>query len=75
MAASEELEFLYAKRRLLKDALWSGTQSVSYGNYHKTFRTVDEIREAIADVESDIAVHGGGPRVRRTYPLTSQKDL
>jgi hypothetical protein len=75
MAESEWLQTLIARRDQLKEALASGTQAVSYGDYHKTFRSVDEIREAIADVEQDIQLAGGGPRVRRSYAFTTQKDL
>ena len=56
-------------------ALASGAQSISYGDYHKTFRSVDEIREALADVEGDLAALGCGRRFARAYRFTSHKDL
>lgn len=73
MAAS--LTDLQTRLAALKTALASGTQSVSYGDYHKAFRSVAELREAIADVETDIGLLGGGPRVTRTYRFRTQKDL
>lgn len=75
MADSAYLDTLIERRHRLKEALASGTQSISYGDYHKTFRSVDELREAIADVEQDIQLAGGGPRVRRTYAFTTRKEL
>lgn len=75
MADTNEIEILKERRNRLKEALASGTQSVSYGDYHKTFRSVDEIREALADVEGDLAAHGMGRRFLRTYRFTSHKDL
>ena len=72
MAAT--LDQLNTRLDALKAALASGTQSVSYGNYHKQFRSVADLREAIADVESDIAALSG-TRVTRTFHFTSRKGL
>lgn len=69
-----DLTTLEARRDALKSALTSGTQSVSYGNYHKTFRSVADLREAIADVESDISQITGTSFVR-TYRFHSRKGL
>ena len=69
-----DLPTLEGRRDALKTALASGTQSVSYGNYHKTFRSVADLREAIADVESDIAALTGQTFVRN-YQFTSRKGL
>lgn len=75
MSVEDEIARLNGQRRRLEDALASGAQSVSYGDYHKTFRSVDEIREALADVDSRLAALGCGRRFSRTYRFTSQKDL
>ncbi len=75
MAESDEIEILKGRRNRLKAALASGAQSISYGDYHKTFRSVDEIREALADVEGDLAALGCGRRFARAYRFTSHKDL
>ena len=70
-----DLATLQGRLDALKTVLASGTQSVSYGNYHKTFRSIEDVREAIADIESDIAALGGGPVVTRSYRFASRKDL
>lgn len=70
-----DLTTLQGRLDALKMALANGTQSVSYGDYHKTFRSVADIMAAIKDVEQDIALLGGGPSVRRTYRFHTGKDL
>lgn len=72
MAAT--LDQLQTRRDALKAALASGTQSVSYGNYHKTFRSVADIQAAIKDVETDIAGLTG-TRFVRTFQINSRKGL
>lgn len=69
-----DLTTLQTRLDALKGALASGTQSVSYGNYHKQFRSVAEIQQAIKDVESDIADLGGNRPVR-TFKFCTQKGL
>jgi len=56
---------LQARLDALKKALASGHKSVSYGDRRVEFRSLDEIKSAIVDVEADIAALSGASIVRR----------
>ena len=70
-----DLPTLQGRLDALKQNLASGTLSVSYGDYHATFRSTDDLLKAIKDVETDIALLGGSSPVTRTFRFRSRKDL
>ncbi len=72
MAAS--LPELQARLASLKKALASGHKSVSYGDRRVEYRSLDEIRAAIANVEADIAALTG-TRIVRGYRFVADKAL
>jgi len=69
-----DLPTLQLRLDSLKAALASSRLSVSYGDKHVTFRSIADIREAIADVEGDIAALSG-TSVTRTFNFTTRKGL
>lgn len=65
---------LYARREQLLAALGSGAQTVQHGDTAVTYRSVNDIRTALATIENEIAnITDSG--IVRTYKLTSSKDL
>jgi hypothetical protein len=72
MAAT--LSQLQSRLDSLKKALASGHRSVSYHDRRVEFRDLNEIKTAIADVESDIAALQG-TRIVRGFRFVSEKAL
>jgi hypothetical protein len=65
---------LQTRLEALKRALASGRKSVSYGDTRVEYRSIDELKAAIADVETDLAgLQGKG--VIRGYRISSCKGL
>jgi len=68
------LQQLYARRETLLAALASGAQTVQHADTSVTYRSVDQIRTALASIENDISnLTNSG--IVRSYKLTSHKDL
>jgi len=65
---------LNARLDSLKSALAGGVLSVQHGDSRVQYRSIAEIRQAIGEVEGDIAQLGGA-NVLRSIKLTSSKDL
>lgn len=65
---------LLARRETLQAALASGAQTIQHGDTSTTYRSVDEIRTALASIENDIA-NMTNSGIVRSYKLTSSKDL
>lgn len=59
-----DIATLQARREALKQALASGHHSVQQGDKRIQFRSVDEIRKALEDVEREIANASGVRRPR-----------
>lgn len=68
------LQQLLNRREQLQAALGSGAQTVQHGDTSVTYRSVDELRTALATIENDISnmLNQG---IVRSYKLTSSKDL
>jgi hypothetical protein len=56
----------------LRDALASGVRRVRFGDREIEYRNVDELKQAIAAAEADIAKNGGTP-VTRQIRVSTQK--
>lgn len=65
---------LNARLDALQAALGQGALMVQHGDTRVQYRTVEEIRSAIAAVEQQIAA-AGGQAVVRSFKLSSSKDL
>lgn len=56
------LEQLEAQRAALKAAMRSGARSVAHGTKRVDYRTYDEMKAALDDIEREIAASGGARR-------------
>jgi hypothetical protein len=56
-----DLATMQAQLAALKSALWSGTQTVSYDGRSVTYKSSEEMRLAIANLENAIS---GAPPIR-----------
>ena len=59
---------LQAKRDALRDAIWAGERRVRFspstGEREVEYRSIEEMRKALADLENEIGkVSGGRPRL------------
>lgn len=64
---AEDIAALRAERVALKKAMRSGALIVRHGDKHVEYRTMAEMREALADIDNDIAEAGGTKRKRVFY--------
>ena len=67
---------MYTDQQLqaLRDALANGVRRVRFGDREIEYRTVDELKQAIAVAEADVAKNGGATPVRQIRVQT-QKGL
>ena len=49
----------------LRDALANGVRRVKFGDREIEYRTVDELKQAIAAAEADVAKNSGTPVIRQ----------
>ena len=64
----------YTEQQLqaLRDALANGVRRVRFGDREIEYRTVDELKQAIAVAEADVAKSGGVP-VTRQIRVSTEK--
>lgn len=67
---------MYTDQQLqaLRDALANGVRRVRFGDREIEYRTVEELKEAIAAAEADVAKNSGTPVIRQIRVQT-QKGL
>ncbi len=67
---------MYSEQQLqaLRDALANGVRRVRFGDREIEYRTVEELKQAIAAAEADVAKNSGTPMVRHLRVFT-QKGL
>jgi hypothetical protein len=67
---------MYTDQQLqaLRDALANGVRRVRFGDREIEYRTVDELRQAIAAAEADLAKNSGTAAVRQIR-VSTQKGL
>jgi len=65
---------MYSEQQLqaLRDALANGVRRVRFGDREIEYRTIDELKQAIAAAEADVA-KSGGTRVVRQVRIETQK--
>jgi len=63
------MPYTQAQRDALREALASGVLTVQYGDKRVTYRSVGELREALAEVEAALA-RDAGTRVRQIRVTT-----
>ena len=58
---------MYTDQQLqaLRDALANGVRRVKFGDREIEYRTVDELKQAIAAAEADVARSSGAPVIRQ----------
>jgi hypothetical protein len=58
---------MYTDQQLqaLRDALANGVRRVKFGDREIEYRTVDELKQAIAAAEADVARNSGVPMIRQ----------
>ncbi len=58
---------MYTDQQLqaLRDALANGVRRVKFGDREIEYRTVDELKQAIAAAEADVAKNSGTPVIRQ----------
>jgi hypothetical protein len=58
---------MYTEQQLqaLRDALANGVSRVRFGDREIEYRSVDELKQAIAAAEADVAKSSGTPVIRR----------
>ncbi|MBS1877853.1 MAG: hypothetical protein JSU00_31960 [Acidobacteria bacterium] len=58
---------MYTDQQLqaLRDALANGVRRVKFGDREIEYRTVDELKQAIAAAEADVAKNSGTPMIRQ----------
>ena len=61
-----------AERDSLKSAIARGEKSVTYGDRQTTYRSLDEMTQALAMIESELASTSSDPRPRM-WLLTGSK--
>ncbi len=64
--------FTEQQLRALRDALANGVRRVRFGDREIEYRTVDELKAAIAAAEADIAKSSGTPTIRQIRVSTSK---
>lgn len=69
-----DLPTLQGRLDALKTALASGRAEVSYAGRMVRYRSMVELKDAIKDVETDIALLSGS-KITRTFRFCSDKDL
>ncbi len=67
---------MYSEQQLqaLRDALANGVRRVRFGDREIEYRTVEELKQAIAAAEADVAKNSGTPMVRNLR-VSTQKGL
>jgi len=65
------MSYTEAQRDALREALASGVLTVQYGDKRVTYRSVSELREALAEVEAALA-RDAGTRVRQIRVTTAK---
>jgi len=65
---------MYTEQQLqtLRDALATGVRRVRFGDREIEYRTVDELKQAIAVAEADVANSSGAGRVRQIRVQTEK---
>ncbi len=65
---------MYTEQQLqsLRDALANGVRRIRFSDREMEFRTVDELKAAIAVAEAEIAKHSGTPTIRQIR-ISTQK--
>jgi hypothetical protein len=58
--------------QVLRDALANGVRRVRFGDREIEYRTVDELKQAIAVAEADVAKNGGVAPVRQIRVQTQK---
>jgi hypothetical protein len=58
---------MYTDQQLqaLRDALANGVRRVKFGDREIEYRTIDELKQAIAAAEADVARNSGVPMIRQ----------
>jgi hypothetical protein len=59
-----DVSLLRQRKAALEDALYSGVSSVSVGGETTSFQNPAQLRKAISDIETQIAIATGGSRRR-----------
>jgi hypothetical protein len=67
---------MYTEQQLqaLRDALANGARRVRFGDREIEYRSVEELKAAIAAAETDVAKNGGEPMIRQIR-VETQKGL
>ena len=67
---------MYTEQQLqaLRDALANGARRVRFGDREIEYRSVEELKAAIAAAETDVAKNCGGPMIRQIR-VETQKGL
>jgi hypothetical protein len=65
---------MYTDQQLqaLRDALANGVRRVRFGDREIDYRTVEELKQAIAAAEADVAKNSGTPTVRQIRVSTEK---
>jgi hypothetical protein len=65
---------MYTEQQLqaLRDALANGVRRVRFGDREIEYRTIDELKQAIAAAEADIAKSSGVPIIRQIRVSTEK---
>jgi hypothetical protein len=65
---------MYTDQQLqaLRDALANGVRRVKFGDREIEYRTVDELKQAIAAAEADVAKSSGTPVIRQIRVSTGK---
>ncbi len=65
---------MYTDQQLqaLRDALANGVRRVKFGDREIEYRTVDELKQAIATAEADVAKNSGVPMIRQIRVFTEK---
>ncbi len=65
---------MYTDQQLqaLRDALANGVRRVKFGDREIEYRTIDELKQAIATAEADVAKDSGTPMIRQIRVSTEK---
>ena len=65
---------MYTDQQLqaLRDALANGVRRVKFGDREIEYRTVDELKQALAAAEADVAKNNGTPMIRQIRVSTEK---
>ena len=65
---------MYTDQQLqaLRDALANGVRRVKFGDREIEYRTIDELKQAIAAAEADVAKNNGTPMIRQIRVSTEK---